>query len=198
MPTSETHSCSGISIRHFTEIADKDSLMPALDAIFFEASATKSFASAKQRAAFRERWLGRYLADEPQWAYVARGAGGAVVGYLVGSIDDPRRSGRYGDVGYFLDFADLTQDYPAHLHVNLAPGHRNRGIGAKLIDAFAADAAKAGAAGMHVVTGADSRNVRFYERNGFRELGRATFNAHEVVFLGRALKPRNGLISAPQ
>jgi len=187
MATRMTHPGTDIAISRLTEIADKDSLMPALDAIFFEASATKSFASSKERAAFRERWLGRYLSGEPQWAYVARDAGGAVVGYLVGSIDDPRRSGRYGDVGYFLDFAELTADYPAHLHLNLAESHRNRGIGAQLIGAFAADAARAGASGMHVVTGSGSRNVRFYERNGFRELARATFNAHEVVFLGRKL-----------
>jgi GNAT superfamily N-acetyltransferase len=189
MPASETHQGSGVSIRRLTEIADKDSLMTALDAIFFEASATKSFASEAERAAFRERWLGRYLAHEPQWTYVARDADGLVAGYLVGSIDDPRRSERYGDVGYFLDFADLTVSYPAHLHVNLASGHRNRGIGGDLIEAFAADAARAGAAGMHVVTGSASRNVRFYERNGFRELARATFNAHEVVFLARRLVP---------
>ncbi len=187
MPASETHPGPGISICRFSEIADKDSLTPALDAIFFEASATKSFASEKERAAFRERWLGRYLAHEPQWAYVARDRDGALAGYLVGSIDDPRTSGRYADVGYFLDFAELTASYPAHLHVNLATGYRNRGIGGKLIEAFAADAARAGARGMHVVTGAKSRNVRFYKRNGFCELGRAAFNAHEVVFLGRRL-----------
>jgi GNAT superfamily N-acetyltransferase len=187
MPASETRSASGLSIRRFTEIADRASLMPALDDIFFAASATQSFASAAERTAFRERWLGRYLAHEPQWAYVARDANGVVAGYLVGSVEDPRRSGRYGDVGYFLDFANLTESYPAHLHVNLAADYRNRGIGGDLIDAFAGDAARTGAAGMHVVTGAKSRNVRFYERNGFRELGRATYNAHEVVFLGRRL-----------
>jgi GNAT superfamily N-acetyltransferase len=187
MPSSDTRPSPTISICRFGEIADKSTMMPALDGIFFEASSKKSFASEKERAAFRERWLGRYLAQEPQWAYVARDVDGTLAGYLVGSIDDPRRSGRYGDVSYFLDFAELTESYPAHLHVNLAAPYRNKGIGGKLIDAFAADAARAGAAGMHVVTGAGSRNVRFYERNGFRELGRATFNAHEVVFLGRKL-----------
>ncbi|HEY7669588.1 MAG TPA: GNAT family N-acetyltransferase [Hyphomicrobium sp.] len=190
MPATETRPLlSGISIRRFTEIADRERLEPALDAIFFEASATQSFASEDARAVFRERWLGRYLKHEPQWAYVARDADGSVAGYLVGSIDDPRRNQRYGDVGYFLDFAHLTEDYPAHLHVNLAPGYRNRGIGAALIEAFATAAAAAGAAGMHVVTGSGSRNVRFYERNGFCELARATFNANEVVFLGRRLAP---------
>ena len=185
MLATETHRGSEISIRRWSEIADKDSLMPALDAIFFEASATKSFASEESRAAFRERWLGRYLEHEPQWAYVARDARRRGRRLSRRQLDDPRQSARYGDVGYFLDFAELTASYPAHLHVNLAPDYRNRGIGAELIAAFAADAAQAGAAGMHVVTGSGSRNVRFYERNGFRELARATFNAHEVVFLGR-------------
>ncbi len=186
-PASETHLSSSVSIERFDQAADKNSLLPALDAIFFEASATKSFADEKARAAFRERWLGGYLENEPRWAYVARDADGTLAGYLVGSVDDPRTSGRYADVGYFLDFADLTEGYPAHLHVNLDAEYRNRGIGAALIDAFAADTARVGAKGMHVVTGANSRNVRFYERNGFHELGRATYNAHEVVFLGRQL-----------
>jgi GNAT superfamily N-acetyltransferase len=187
MPATGTRALAGISIRRWDETADRDKLIPALDAIFFETSARRAFASAEERAAFRERWLDRYLTHEPHWAYIARDADGSVTGYLVGSVEDPRRSGRYADVGYFLDFAHLTESYPAHLHVNLAAEYRNRGIGADLIAAFAADAASAGAVGMHVVTGAGSRNVRFYERNGFRELGRATFNAHEVVFLGRRL-----------
>ena len=174
-------------IRRWTEVSDKERLIPAIDAVFFEASATKSFASGAEREAFRERWLGRYLADEPRWAYLAIGSDGAVAGYLVGSLEDPARGGRHADVGYFKDFAPLTLEYPAHLHVNLAPCYRNRGIGARLIEAFAADAARAGAGGMHVVTGAGMRNVKFYERNGFRELSRASAGAREVVFLARRL-----------
>ncbi len=80
-----------------------------------------------------------------------------------------------------------ADDYPAHLHVNLAPQFRNRGIGAVLIEAFAADALRAGAKGMHVVTSADARNVRFYERVGFRERARTSVNGSELVFLGRSL-----------
>jgi GNAT superfamily N-acetyltransferase len=180
---------SQTAIRRWTEVSGKERLTPAIDAIFFEASGTKSFASMAERRAFRERWLGRYLADEPQWAYLAMDAGGAVAGYLVGSLNDPARSERFADIGYFKDFAPLTLEYPAHLHVNLAPSYRNRGIGARLMEAFAADAARAGAKGMHVVTGADARNVGFYKRNGFRELARAKAGAREVVFLARRLLP---------
>jgi len=174
-------------VRRWTEIADKARLVPALDAIFFEASATKSFADEKARDAFRERWLGRYLEHDPQWAYVAISPDGTLAGYLVGSLDDPAKTARFSDVGYMQEFAPVTADFPAHLHVNLAPGFRNRGIGGALIDAFARDAAHAGAKGMHVVTGAGMRNIGFYLRNGFHELARTTANGREVVFLGRKL-----------
>jgi GNAT superfamily N-acetyltransferase len=173
-----------IAIKRWTEIADGERLVPALDEIFFESSATKAFAGQRERAAFRERWLGRYLEHEPQWAYLALDDGN-VAGYLVGSVADPTTAAQSCDYG--ADFAALAAQYPAHLHVNLAPSHRNRGIGAELIAAFAADAARAGACGVHVVTGAGSRNVRFYESNGFAELACATFNGHAVVFLGKRL-----------
>jgi GNAT superfamily N-acetyltransferase len=187
MPVADKHSASQVSICRWEEVPDTTRLGPELDAIFFEASGTKLFASAADRAAFRERWLGRYLTYEPGWAYLAMAPDGSIAGYLVGSIEDPATSERFGNIGYFRDFADLTVRYPAHIHVNLAPDYRNRGIGGQLIDAFAADAARAGAKGMHVVTGAASRNVRFYARNGFRELGRSRLNGHEVVLLGRGL-----------
>jgi len=188
--TGPRHACQ-ISIRRWTEIPDRDRLTPELDAIFFEASATKSFAGEAEREAFRERWLGRYLTHDPQWAYLAIDTGasdaGLLAGYLVGSVDDPARSQSHGDAGPFRNLAQLTAAYPAHLHVNLAPAYRNRGIGGDLIGTFATDAARAGACGLHVVTGAGSRNIGFYERNGFRPLAHASVGGREIVFLGRRL-----------
>ena len=176
-----------IVIRRWSNIAENERLLPALDAIFFEASGTKSFASEADRHAFRDQWLGRYLERDREWAYLAFDTNDTLAGYLIGSLEDPARTPRFRDVGYFKDFAALTVAYPAHLHVNLTPAYRNLGIGAKLIDTFAADAARAGAEGVHVVTGDDARNIGFYVRNGFRELGRAKSNTNEVVFLGRRL-----------
>jgi len=176
-----------VMIRRWAGITGRDQLLPALDAIFFESSGTKTFASEADRQSFRERWLGRYLAQEPDCAYVALGRNGELAGYLVGSLGDPGKTPRVGDSGSVKDFAALTRAYPAHLHVNLSPAYRNRGIGAMLIEAFVADAVSAGSPGVHVVTGAGSRNINFYERNGFSELGRAKSNAREVVFLGRRL-----------
>jgi GNAT superfamily N-acetyltransferase len=170
-----------VVIRRWVDVPDKERLIPAIDAIFFEASNTKSFASEHDRAAFRERWLGRYLADEPQFAYLAFARDGTLAGYLVGSLLEP--------VGFEV-FADAAWEYPAQLHVNLAPQFRDRGIGARLIATFATDALFAGAPGMHVVTSADSRNVRFYARNGFAEIVRTSIGGRELVFLGRKLGRR--------
>jgi GNAT superfamily N-acetyltransferase len=169
---------SAIAVRRWMDVAHSHRLLEQLDAIFFEASGTKTFADEDARSAFRERWFGRYLAQHPQWAYVALSGDGRVAGYLVGAVDEG--SG-------FEDFAAAAADFPAQLHVNLAPQFRNRGIGAILIEAFAADARRAGAKGMHVVTSADARNVRFYEREGFREHARTSVNGRELVFLGRSL-----------
>jgi GNAT superfamily N-acetyltransferase len=189
MSTAGPRHASPITISRWAEIADRDRLTPALDAIFFEASATKSFVGAAERAAFRERWLGRYLRHDPQWAYLAidpRAADADVLaGYLVGRVKDRADD---SDPGPFQDRAELASAYPAHLHVNLAPPYRNRGIGSALVGAFAADAARAGACGVHVVTGGASRNIGFYARNGFRELARASVGGREVVFLGRRLE----------
>jgi GNAT superfamily N-acetyltransferase len=81
----------------------------------------------------------------------------------------------------------LTKRFPAHLHINLDAGFRSQGIGAALIEAFAARAKRAGAAGLHAVTGKGVRNVGFYLRCGFTERATAVWNGREIVFLGREL-----------
>lgn len=169
------------------ESGRRAALEEELDAIFFEASNTKSFANDDVRAAFRERWLGRYLAHDPHWAYVALGDHGEVAGYLVGCLEDPARTGRFSDIEYFARFASLTAKYPAHLHVNLGAAYRGSGIGSLLVQRFCADAAAAGSTGVHVVTSRGARNVGFYARNGFHEAGCDGVGAKEVVFLAKAL-----------
>ena len=103
---------------------------------------------------------------------------GTLAGYLLGALDEA--SG-------FEDFAAAAEQFPAHLHVNLAPHFRNRGIGAELIEAFAADAAQAGAKGdaRRDLGGCAQRPLlrtcRVHPR------ARTTVNGRELVFLGRRL-----------
>lgn len=163
----------------------------AIDEIFFRASSVQTFVDEVHRDAFRWFWLGRYLIEEPDEAFVAisSGTGGdkVVCGYIVGSLADPATRTEFDDLGYFRTFASATAKYPAHLHVNVASGMRSHGVGARLVQTFAGHAATCGVSGVHIVTGAGMRNVRFYERLGFTKVGVAPHKGGEVVMLGRML-----------
>lgn len=176
-----------VDIHRFTELTPTPSLLAGIDAVFFAASNTQNFASDAARAVFRERWLGRYLEHDPQFAYLAIAPGGEVAGYLVGSVSVPARASRFADIGYFQTFRDLTTLYPAHLHVNLAGPYRGHGLGGALIERFIADARQTGTPGVHVVTSRAARNVAFYARAGFVEAGAIGEGAAEIVFLARRI-----------
>jgi ribosomal protein S18 acetylase RimI-like enzyme len=175
-----------ITIRRYLEVDLTPERQQEIDGIFFASSNTKTFASDDVRAAFRERWLGRYLRHDADFAFLAQTHEGRVVGYLVGAIDDPAVATRFGDIGYFASLADQTRRYPAHLHVNISPEFRNQALGARLIERFVAAARAAGATGVHVVTSEGAANVSFYNRNGFSEVARAGPGG-SLVFLARAL-----------
>jgi len=160
-----------------------------IERIFFAASLRKTFADALEREAFKERWLGRYLVHDRAHAFVARAEDDGVAGYLLGCLDDPALAPRFRDLSYFADFADLTARYPAHLHVNLDAAWRSQGIGARLVERFACHAARRGVPGVHIVTGAGVRNVKFYERAGFVPLREVAWNGGIVLLMGRDLRP---------
>jgi GNAT superfamily N-acetyltransferase len=182
-----SHLPSSVTIEKFDARPRSAGEMAALDEIFLAASGTKTFASEAARTEFHERWLGRYLTHDPQWAYLAVAGTGEVVGYLVGSIDDPAKFSRFDDIVYFKAFAALTAKFPAQLHVNLADSWRGRGIGGDLVEAFARDATRAKCPGVHVVTSRGMRNIGFYTARGFEEASHLACNGRELVFLGRTL-----------
>ena len=162
--------------------------MAAVERIFFSASGTQAFASEEARAAFKERWFERYLLHDAAHGFVAVGDGGAIEGYLVGSLDDPARTPRFGDIEYFTFFSEITARYPAHLHVNLDARARSQGTGSALVEAFCDHAQAAGSRGVHVVTGKYARNTGFYERLGFYERGTTKSAGHAIVLLARDLR----------
>jgi GNAT superfamily N-acetyltransferase len=178
----------GYRVRPFADMAEDAGAAAAIDAIFFETSNTKTFADEAARAAFRERWLGRYLTNFASCAFLAVDGGGQVVGYIVGSLDDPLRDPIFADLDHLKAFRDVIARYPAQLHINLTEGCRGRGIGRLLVGAFVDLAAKRRLPGVHAVTSRGARNVRFYAANGFVEQASARAGADtELVFLGRDL-----------
>jgi GNAT superfamily N-acetyltransferase len=67
---------------------------------------------------------------------------------------------------------DLSE-YPAHLHVNLLPEGRGRGLGERLVAQLCAAAAGRGLPGVHATVLEDNRGARrFFERLGFEPLFR--------------------------
>lgn len=176
-----------ITLHRYLDVARDKGLAAGLDDVFFQSSNTQIFASLDARDKLRARWLGRYIGSYPQWTYVALTADGRVAGYLAGCLDDPARTPLFSDNAHFAIFRDLTAQFPAHLHVNLAADYRGGGIGSALVERFCGDAREADARGVHVITGRGARNVGFYAHNGFVERGVTGEGAAEVVFLGRAL-----------
>ena len=162
----------------------------AVERIFFASAGRKTFADEAERSAFRERWLGRYLVHDRCHAFLARDKNDGIVGYLVGSLDDPVQTDRFRDISFYAGFADLTVRYPAHLHINLDPERRSQGSGGPPIEAFASHSSKRGAGGVHIVTGAGVRNVRFYEGCGFEGLRTNAWGDAQVLFMGRILGAR--------
>lgn len=176
-----------VSITRLSEIADWRRLEPEIDAIFFAASATKSFASPVVRKTFHECWLGRFLDRFPDATFLARDGQGAVLGYITGALADPAREPLFADIGYFQQLATLTARFPAHLHINLGAAARNLGIGGRLIETFCDHAQKNGARGVHAVTSEASRNRSFYARMGFVCEATILWGGHPLVFLARPL-----------
>lgn len=159
---------------------------PDLDVIFFTSSATQAFTDAAERAAFRDRWLGRYLDNWSENFWVAS-ANGRLIGYLAGCLIDPLTLPLFDDHAFLRAFALLTPAYPAHLHINVDATRRSGGVGAALIAAFCEDASRSGSRGVHVVTAAASRNVSFYARQDFVQVGAANWSGRDLVMLGRRL-----------
>lgn len=182
---------SSCRIVRLTDLSDIAPLLPGIDAIFFDTAYTTDFADPAERSAFRERWLGRYLALFPQDAFLALAPDGSAAGYLVGCLDSAALGPAFADVGYGPQMhpamAEAIVRWPAHLHINMRADARGLGVGGRLIERFAAHCRDRGVPGVHVVTGATSRAVAFYRKCGFAPPRGTPWPFAGAVLLGRDL-----------
>jgi ribosomal protein S18 acetylase RimI-like enzyme len=78
---------------------------------------------------------------------------------------------------------EIVEPYPSHLHINLQPRLRGRGIGRRLMVQWLATVRDMGSCGAHLAVGAANRRaIRFYRACGFRELERPSRPAPAAVW----------------
>jgi len=76
-------------IQRADEVADFASCLGDIDAIFFESSARRDFCDQREKQAFREMSLGRYIEKHRSSFFVAVDDDGRPVGYLAGCLENP-------------------------------------------------------------------------------------------------------------
>ncbi len=141
--------------------------------IFFETAYTKSFHSAAAKDAFLKRWFGNYSETCPQAFLLALDADAGVTGYLAGCVDSFSSESKtiIAGIDYFTpSFCSALKNYPSHFHINVEPSRQGRGTGHLLVAQFEKICAGNGSPGIHVVTSASSRAVKFYKACGFTQV----------------------------
>jgi ribosomal protein S18 acetylase RimI-like enzyme len=142
-------------------------------------------------------WVGPYLALAPELAFVAEDGAG-VVGYVLGAEDTrefeeacerdwwPALRARYPDPSadaelsaddalmrrfHHLDPtpADVVEQFPAHLHIDILPRGQGHGIGRRLMTTLFDALRDRGVSGVHLGVGpTNTRAIGFYRHLGFR------------------------------
>ncbi len=158
-------------------------------------------------------YVGPYLRLEPQLAFVLEDPQG-VCGYALGALDsrwfydaylnqwlpeirvrhreptgDPVQWTRTQKV-YFeyyhpeIFMPEPYNQYPSHLHIDLLPRARGRGLGREMMNMLLAELTAKGSPGVHLGMGAtNARAERFYRKLGFHELTRVG----DVLYLGKRM-----------
>ena len=87
--------------------------------------------------------------------------------------------------------AGIVEGYPSHLHINLLPRLRGRGLGRRLMEQWLLTIKEMGSHGAHLAVGATNlRATRFYRACGFQELHPPSPASSEPVWFGITLLNR--------
>jgi GNAT superfamily N-acetyltransferase len=163
----------------------------ALDSIFFETSVRKQFASEEERSEFRYRYLDLYLMT-PEWVWVLVDSLStplqphSVMGYLVAAPSTTEE--HFLQVPALESFREeIISTYPAHLHINLTERARGNQTGSKMLSVLELELSDRGIRGVHLVTGARSRNVSFYQKNGYVFVKEVLYQSVPMVMLGKRI-----------
>ena len=146
----------------------------AVEEIFF-LNSNQKFQNIDEKIRFREKWFDIYKNDHTS-IFLVYLDDGKVAGYVNGLLTTTNK---------FEKFVDLENIYPAHLHINVHPSYQGKGVGKILLQSFFEQLKIRNVYKVHIVTGIRSRNVAFYEKNGFAQL--LSDNERGIVFMGKDL-----------
>ena len=148
--------------------------------IFFESSTKKDFKDQAEKEAFYQKYVGFYLKHFPEFCWIAVGQN--VLGYVLG-MPETHHSELEQIQPHLKKFEDLYDRYPAHLHINCHSSSRGLGVGGQLVLKMIQELGSQGLPGLHIMTGAQSRNRSFYQRLGFTD----EVEREGILFMGRPL-----------
>jgi GNAT superfamily N-acetyltransferase len=172
--------------------AERARWLSQAEEIFFATANTKSFTSAEEERAFFMRWFGHYAKVQPEAFLFGLGPEGSVSGYVAGCIDSFSAVSQAitGHIPYFTPaFCAALAAYPSHFHINVKPESHGKGVGRQLTARFAQICAEARSPGIHVVTGASSPAVKFYEACDFKRLSPCADISAQHAVLVYSLQP---------
>jgi ribosomal protein S18 acetylase RimI-like enzyme len=149
--------------------------------IFWETSARQNFSSDQEKAAFRHQYLDAYLND----VVLVATEGERVLGYILCQLDTLAHQSEWSP--HLALFADLYEQYPAHLHINFRSESRGGGLGSALVVALEKMLAQRNIKGLHLITAAHARNVSFYNKNGFSHQVAREWKSSALLFMGKTL-----------
>ena len=162
----------------------QDSMNKEVREIFFESSTKKSFKDDAEKEAFYEKYLGFYLRNFPELAWVAMGT--RVLGYvIVAPTSDDQKLLELQP--HLKIFTEHFASYPAHLHINCHHESRGLGVGSKLIAEAEKKLRALNIKGLHIMTGHDAANKSFYKKLGFDFQTELNFHGSTILFMGKSL-----------
>ena len=152
-----------------------------VESIFFESSTKINFESDEEKREFTWKYLGSYLKNFPELFLVAKKEN-KVLGYVCGATTTD-----FELQPHMKTFQDLLVIFPAHLHINCHAESRGLGIGTMLVEALEKKLQTLNSTGLHIMTGAESRNRSFYQKLGFTHQEKREFQGRVILMMGKPL-----------
>lgn len=110
-----------------------------------------------------------------------------VVGYVCGLCNTLDHYEQLEMHSYLNYFQKELEQYPAHLHINVAANTQGQGVGKKLIENFELRLKNLGAAGTHIITLKGLANNDFYAKQGYSFEKEQNYHGKDLLFMGKKL-----------